>query len=103
MSACRRSSPGPGLHYRDDRQFRPQSGDHLPPLARARLPRLLAVLRRRLRWARGQLFRLFGVRFACARLGIAVTPAILPLFIAAGSGVAMVLTFVGFRFFAFRH
>ena len=37
------------------------------------------------------------------RLGIAVTPAILPLFIAAGSGVAMVLTFVGFRFFAFGH
>jgi hypothetical protein len=37
------------------------------------------------------------------RLGVAVTPAILPLFIAAGSGVAMVLTFVGFRFFAFGH
>jgi hypothetical protein len=38
------------------------------------------------------------------RLGIAaVRPAILPLFIAAGSGVAMVLTFVGFRFFAFGH
>jgi len=30
------------------------------------------------------------------------TPAILPLFVAAGSGAAMVLTFVGFRFFAFR-
>jgi len=26
-----------------------------------------------------------------------VTPAILPLFVAAGSGVAMVVTFVGFR------
>ena len=36
------------------------------------------------------------------RAGIAVTPAILPLFVAAGSGAAMVLTFVGFRFFAFR-
>ena len=36
------------------------------------------------------------------RLGIAVTPAILPLFVAAGSGVAMAVTFVGFRFFAFR-
>jgi putative flippase GtrA len=36
------------------------------------------------------------------RVGIAVTPAILPLFVAAGSGAAMVLTFVGFRFFAFR-
>ena len=34
--------------------------------------------------------------------GIAVTPAILPLFVAAGSGVAMAVTFVGFRFFAFR-
>ena len=36
------------------------------------------------------------------RVGIVVTPAILPLFVAAGSGAAMVLTFVGFRFFAFR-
>jgi putative flippase GtrA len=35
-------------------------------------------------------------------LGITVKPAILPLFVAAGSGVAMFLTFVGFRFFAFR-
>jgi putative flippase GtrA len=35
-------------------------------------------------------------------VGIAVTPAILPLFVAAGSGAAMILTFVGFRFFAFR-
>jgi putative flippase GtrA len=41
--------------------------------------------------------------FFAPRAGIAVTPAILPLFVAAGSGVAMVLTFVGFRFFAFRH
>ena len=36
------------------------------------------------------------------RAGFAVTPAILPLFVAAGSGAAMVLTFLGFRFFAFR-
>jgi putative flippase GtrA len=35
-------------------------------------------------------------------IGLAVTPAILPLFVAAGSGVAMVVTFVGFRWFAFR-
>ena len=35
-------------------------------------------------------------------IGLAVTPAILPLFGAAGSGVAMVVTFVGFRWFAFR-
>ena len=37
------------------------------------------------------------------RLGIAVTPVMLPLFVAAGTGVAMVLTFIGFRSFAFRH
>ena len=35
-------------------------------------------------------------------LGFVVTPGILPLFVAAGSGVAMVVTFVGFRWFAFR-
>jgi len=40
--------------------------------------------------------------FLAPRAGIAVTPAILPLFVAAGAGAAMVLTFVGFRFFAFR-
>ena len=34
--------------------------------------------------------------------GLMVTPGILPLFVAAGSGVAMVATFVGFRWFAFR-
>jgi putative flippase GtrA len=48
----------------------------------------------------------YAVYSACVLLapsaGIAVTPAILPLFVAAGSGAAMVLTFVGFRFFAFR-
>ncbi len=35
-------------------------------------------------------------------LGLAVTPGILPLFVAAGTGAAMVVTFVGFRWFAFR-
>jgi putative flippase GtrA len=40
--------------------------------------------------------------FLSPRAGIGVTPAILPLFIAAGSGVAMILTFFGFRLFAFR-
>jgi putative flippase GtrA len=40
--------------------------------------------------------------FLAPRAGIAVTPVILPLFVAAGSGAAMVLTFIGFRFFAFR-
>jgi putative flippase GtrA len=40
--------------------------------------------------------------FFAPRAGIVVTPAILPLFVAAGSGAALVLTFVGFRFFAFR-
>jgi putative flippase GtrA len=48
----------------------------------------------------------YAVYSACVVLapsaGIAVTPAILPLFVAAGSGAAMVLTFIGFRFFAFR-
>ena len=48
----------------------------------------------------------YAVYSACValapRIGIAVTPAILPLFVAAGSGAAMVLTFLGFRFFAFR-
>ena len=48
----------------------------------------------------------FAVYSACVvvapSFGVAVVPAILPLFVAAGSGVAMVATFVGFRFFAFR-
>jgi putative flippase GtrA len=48
----------------------------------------------------------YAIYSACVLLapaaGIAVTPAILPLFVAAGSGAAMFLTFVGFRFFAFR-
>jgi putative flippase GtrA len=48
----------------------------------------------------------YAVYSACVLLapsvGIAVTPAILPLFVAAGSGAAMILTFVGFRSFAFR-
>jgi putative flippase GtrA len=47
----------------------------------------------------------YAVYSACVllapRAGFAVTPAILPLFVAAGSGAAMVLTFLGFRFFAF--
>jgi putative flippase GtrA len=48
----------------------------------------------------------FAVYSACVflapRFGIAVTPAILPLFVAAGVAVSMIATFVGFRFFAFR-
>jgi putative flippase GtrA len=48
----------------------------------------------------------YAVYSACVlfapSVGIAVTPSILPLFVAAGSGAAMILTFVGFRFFAFR-
>lgn len=36
------------------------------------------------------------------RLGLPVTPAFLPVYIAAGIGVSMVVTFVGFRSFAFR-
>ena len=48
----------------------------------------------------------YAVYLACVQLaprfGIPVTPAILPLFVAAGVGVAMVVTFLGFRLFAFR-
>jgi hypothetical protein len=48
----------------------------------------------------------YAVYLACIaaspQVGVTVTPAILPLFVAAGSAVAMVLTFVGFRSFAFR-
>ncbi|MGD0562981.1 MAG: GtrA family protein [Roseiarcus sp.] len=48
----------------------------------------------------------YAVYLACIALapllGLAVTPAILPLFVACGAGAAMFLTFVGFRFFAFR-
>ena len=45
-------------------------------------------------------YSLFVVLWPLA--GFSVTPAILPLFVAAGSGAAMVLTFAGFRWFAFR-
>jgi putative flippase GtrA len=48
----------------------------------------------------------YAVYSACVlvapRVGIPQTPGVLPLFVAAGSGAAMILTFVGFRFFAFR-
>ncbi len=48
----------------------------------------------------------FAVYSACVvlapRFGLAVTPAILPLFVAAGVAVSMIATFVGFRFFVFR-
>lgn len=48
----------------------------------------------------------YAVYSACVqlapKLGVPILPAILPLFIAAGVGVAMIVTFVGFRFFAFR-
>lgn len=48
----------------------------------------------------------YCVYLACIALaplaGLAVTPAILPLFVACGAGAAMFFTFIGFRFFAFR-
>jgi putative flippase GtrA len=48
----------------------------------------------------------YAVYSACVllapRFGVGVTPAILPLFVAAGVGAAMIVTFVGFRTFAFR-
>ena len=48
----------------------------------------------------------YGVYTACVllapRFGLEVTPGLLPLFVAVGAGAAMVITFLGFRFFAFR-
>ncbi len=48
----------------------------------------------------------YGVYSLCVALwpllGLSVTPGVLPLFIAAGAGVAMAITFIGFRWFAFR-
>ena len=48
----------------------------------------------------------YSVYSACVllapRFGVQVTPTMLPLFVAAGVGVAMVVTFLGFRSFAFR-
>lgn len=40
--------------------------------------------------------------FAASLIGLTVTPALLPLFVACGSGVAMFVTFFGFRAYAFR-
>ena len=48
----------------------------------------------------------YGAYTACVllapRFALDVTPAMLPLFVAVGAGAAMVVTFLGFRFFAFR-
>ena len=48
----------------------------------------------------------YAVYSACVllapRIGLPVTPAMLPVYVAAGVGVSMVVTFVGFRSFAFR-
>jgi putative flippase GtrA len=48
----------------------------------------------------------YAVYSACIllapRFGLTVTPALLPVFVAAGVGASMILTFIGFRFFAFR-
>lgn len=48
----------------------------------------------------------YAVYAACivtaSLIGLLVTPAFLPLFVACGSGVAMFVTFFGFRVFAFR-
>lgn len=68
------------------------------PLARAFL-RYLAV-------ASAGLAVNYGVYSVCVqlapRLGVVATPALLPVFVAAGVGAATVVTFLGFRFFAFR-
>jgi putative flippase GtrA len=103
MSACRQSSPAPGFIIATIVNFglnRAITFRHSrAPVLRA-FPRYCGV-------ASVGLAINYAVYSTCVisapRLGIAVTPAILPLFIAAGSGVAMVLTFVGFRFFAFGH
>lgn len=56
--------------------------------------------------ASGGLVVNYAVYLACVQLaprfGLAVTPAVLPAFIAAGVGVATIVTFLGFRYFAFR-
>ncbi len=48
----------------------------------------------------------YAVYAACIALasliGLAASPAFLPLFVACGSGVAMFVTFFGFRVYAFR-
>ena len=71
----------------------------------AKAPLLRAFLRYWLVAGAGLIVN-YGVYSLCVVLwplvGFAVTPEILWLFIAAGSGVAMVVTFVGFRWFAFR-
>jgi putative flippase GtrA len=48
-------------------------------------------------------YSIYALCIALAPLAhIAVTPAMLPLFIACGAGVAMFVTFFGFRTYAFR-
>ena len=48
-------------------------------------------------------YLVYAATFELARhLGFAQTPTLLPLFVACGAGVAMFVTFFGFRFFAFR-
>ena len=56
-------------------------------------------------WVQGAAFRVRGAGhdLAVMRLGPGNQHAELPLFVAVGSGVAMVVTFLGFRSFAFRH
>ena len=54
--------PAAGLHRRDDRQFRPQPVDHLPPCAVAADRLLRPLLAGRFGRAGGQLRRLFGLR-----------------------------------------
>jgi putative flippase GtrA len=84
MSASARARPAPRLHHRDDRQFRPHRAitfrHSRAPVLRA-FPRYCGV-------ASVGFAINYAVYSTCVisapRLGIAVTPAILPLFIAAG-------------------
>lgn len=49
-------------------------------------------------------YLVYALCVAAARVvGVPVTPALLPLFVACGSGTAMFVTFFGFRAYAFRH
>jgi len=67
---------------------------------------LLRALARYVLVCAGGLAVNYSVYAACLALapglGLPVSPKILPLFVACGSGSAMLLTFMGFRFFAFR-
>ena len=103
ISACRRRSPARRASSSRRSSISPSTArsPSATPRRRWRAPSCAIAWWRRLGLAVN-----YAVYSLCARLlaalGLTVTPEILPLFVAAGSGVAMVVTFVGFRWFAFR-